>query len=33
MIVVIVGDNHGQGTFRFPMKSLFVMKSEKLLNV
>ena len=29
----MVGCDHGQGSFRFPMKLLFVMKSEKLLNI
>ena len=29
----MVGGDHGQGVFRFPIKLLFVMKSEKLLNV
>ena len=28
----IVGGDHGQGTFRFPIKLLFVIKSEKMLN-
>ena len=26
---VVVGGDHGQGTFRFPMKLLFVMKFAK----
>ena len=33
MIDVVVGGNHGQSAFIFSMKLLFVMKSEKLLNV
>ena len=28
-IDIIVGSDHGQGTFRFPMKLLFIMKSYK----
>ena len=32
-IDVVVGGDHGQGAFIFSMKLLFVMKSEKLLNV
>ena len=32
-IDVIVGGDHGQGAFTFPMKLLFVMKSGKMLNV
>ena len=28
-INVVVGGDHGQGTFRFPMKLLFIMKSSK----
>ena len=32
-IDAIVDGDHCQGTFRFPMKLLFVMKSEKMLNV
>ena len=28
-IGVILGSDHGQGVLRFPMKLLFVMKSEK----
>ena len=32
-IDVIVDSDHGEGVFRFLMKLLFVMKSEKLLNV
>ena len=32
-IDVIVRGNHYQGMFRFPMKLLFIVKSEKLLNV
>ena len=28
-IDVIAGGDHGQGAFRFPMKLLFIMKSEK----
>ena len=32
-IDIIVGGDHDQGTFKFPMKLLFAMKSEKSLNV
>ena len=28
-IDVVVGGDHGQGAFRFPMKLLFIMKSSK----
>ena len=31
--IEIVGGDHGQDFFRLPIKLLFVMKSEKLLNV
>ena len=32
-IDVVIGGDHGQGTFRFPMKLLFVLNSEHMLNV
>ena len=32
-IDVIIGGDYGQGTFRFPMKLLFVLNSEHMLNV
>ena len=28
-IDVVIGGDHGQGTFKFPIKLLFVMKSSK----
>ena len=28
-IYIVVGGDHGQGTFRFPMKILYIMNNEK----